>query len=71
MYVSGWCLDVDEKISASNDWIGCNFKLFRGLTFMNFVFYKKLQSTCLNDTSKSKFCLKTFLSHTSVDCHSK
>ena len=38
MHVSAWWLDVEEKTAASNDWIGCNFKPFRGHTFMNFLF---------------------------------
>ena len=32
--VSGLWLDVEEETTASNDWIGCNFKPFRGHTFM-------------------------------------
>ena len=38
MYVSDWWLDVEEKTTASNDCIGCNFKPFRGYKFMNFLF---------------------------------
>ena len=37
MNVSGWWLDVEEKTAASNDLSGCNFKPFRGHTFMNFL----------------------------------
>ena len=68
MYVSGWWLDVEEKTTASNDWIGCNFKLFRGHTFS---VLEKI-TIHLNETSlSSKFCLKTFLNHASVDHPSK
>ena len=30
MYVPGWGLDVEERTTTSKDWIGCNFKPFRG-----------------------------------------
>ena len=32
--LSGWWLDVEEKTTASNNWIGCNFKAFRCHVFM-------------------------------------
>ena len=32
--ISGWLLDNEEETTASNDCFGCNFKPFRGHTFM-------------------------------------
>ena len=31
---SGLWHDVEEETTASSDWIGCNFKPFRGHTFV-------------------------------------
>ena len=35
-------LDVGEQTTASNDWIYCSFKLFRGQIFMVFMKYDQL-----------------------------
>ena len=32
--VSGLWLNVEEETSASNDWIGCTFKPFKGHTYI-------------------------------------
>ena len=34
IYLSGLCLGVEGETTTSNDWNSCNFKTFRGHTFM-------------------------------------